>query len=386
MTAATDTVIPQERVIGKIEQGESPVLVVIGGMHGNEHAGIQAIRNVLKSITEQQIPLKGTFYGILGNSQAVSDQKRFIDQDLNRIWDFDHYRQNGQQIYELKERKGLHQFLKQTVTQTNRLFVVDLHTTSSSSAPFFILGDTIRNRAFAKDLPVPKVLGIEEQIGGTMSAYLNERGVVAINFEAGHHSDPDSIKRHEAAIWIALVSSGCLTEAQVPELAGMKKLLKRATRRLPMVFESVFRYGIAPNERFVMRRGFYNFKRVKRGEHLAYSNGSPLFTPKSGRIFMPLYQEQGDDGFFIIKRISPFWLRISEKLRTLDPEKWLTKLPGVSNDPAYSGTLRVNKRIARLYPLKFFHLFGFRKFDERDDVLYVTRRNYDLEPPEKIEL
>jgi predicted deacylase len=386
MSATTDTIVHQDRIIGKVENAEGPILVVLGGTHGNELAGLEAIRNVLERINGQQIELRGSFYGVVGNRKAADANKRFIDKDLNRIWDFDHFKQNGRQLHELQEREELYQFFKDLAGRSNQLFVIDLHTTSSSSSPFCILGDTMRNWQFAKNLPVPKVLGIEEQIGGTLSAYLSERGVVAINFEAGNHVDPQSTERHEAAIWLSLVSSGCLSAAQVPDLAAKQKLLRRSARGLPMVFESIFRYGITPSERYVMRPGFYNFKRVKKGGHLAYRNGSPVFAPMTGRIFMPLYQEQGDDGFFILHRIGPVWQAISEKLRKSKCERWVAKLPGITCHRNEPNTLLLNTKITRFYPRRLLYLLGFRKFFEQGGEHFVSRRQFDLEPPEHIEL
>ena len=48
--------------------------------------------------------------------------------------------------------------------------------------------------------------------------------------------------------------------------------------------------------------------------------------------------------------------------------------------------LRIDTRIARFYPLQFFHLFGYRKFRRTATELLVSRRRYDLTPPKEISI
>ena len=48
--------------------------------------------------------------------------------------------------------------------------------------------------------------------------------------------------------------------------------------------------------------GFINFQHIEEGKVLAIDHGEVVKAPVSGNIFMPLYQNQGADGFFIIER------------------------------------------------------------------------------------
>ena len=59
-------------------------------------------------------------------------------------------------------------------------------------------------------------------------------------------------------------------------------------------------------------------------------------------------------------------------------------LPGVRPDPDRPEVLVVDTRVARLYPLEIFHLFGFRKVRQVGNDLLVIRRRYDLAPPRKM--
>lgn len=98
---------------------------------------------------------------------------------------------------------------------------------------------------------------------------------------------------------------------------------------------------------------------------------------------MPLYQKLGNDGFFIGREISPFWLWLSGVLRSLGIQKIIHILPGVRRDPDDPGTLVVNTSVARLFPLQVFHLLGFRRRRWIDKKLVVSRRKHDTDAPFK---
>jgi succinylglutamate desuccinylase len=52
--------------------------------------------------------------------------------------------------------------------------------------------------------------------------------------------------------------------------------------------------------------GFINFQPVEKGTVLAIHNDEKVSSPYTGNIFMPLYQDQGADGFFIIERTDKY--------------------------------------------------------------------------------
>jgi len=386
MNRVEDVVPKTSRILGRLGEKKEPVFVVIGGIHGNEPAGVEAIERVIRSIEKEKIQIRGCFIALRGNIKALQQGKRFIQMDLNRLWTEANLQCHECEEAEFEELESLYEEIRKAANGLRHAFLLDLHTTSASSSPFFILGDTIRNRRLTARIPVPKVLGIEEQIEGTLSTFMNEEGLVAINFEAGSHEDPGSVHRHEAAIWLALTHTGLVKRDAIPFYSHMRGILRSSAKGLPRIFESIYRYGIAEGENFKMLPGYFNFKPIHKGEVLASSNGKPVKAPLSGRIFMPLYQEQGDDGFFVIRKINPFWLLVSLVLRLTMPRKWVVFLPGIKRCKRDKWTVRVNKKIARWYPVKILHLLGYRKVRDEGNRLLMSRRKYDLFAPEKIEL
>ena len=93
--------------------------------------------------------------------------------------------------------------------------------------------------------------------------------------------------------------------------------------------------------------------------------------PEGGRVLMPLYQEQGEDGFYVVREFEPFWLRVSEVLRRIRAGRFAHWLPGVRKHPDREHVLIVNRKVARWYALEILHLLGYRKQRVRGDVLIV---------------
>jgi succinylglutamate desuccinylase len=123
-----------------------------------------------------------------------------------------------------------------------------------------------------------------------------------------------------------------------------------------------------------MNPGYVNLQPIAESEVLARDRTGDVRAPEGGRVLMPLYQEQGDDGFFVVREFAPFWLRVSEVLRRIRADRIVHWLPGVRRDPRRTGVLRVDRGVARWYALEILHLLGFRKQRERDGELVVLRR------------
>ena len=89
---------------------------------------------------------------------------------------------------------------------------------------------------------------------------------------------------------------------------------------------------------------------------------------------MPLYQPQGAEGYFMIKRIPTWILGISSMLRKTKADHLLTFLPGISWRDASKTQLVVNLNVARFYSKAIFHLMGFRNRELDKHHLLINNR------------
>ncbi len=359
-----------------------PLVIGIGGMHGNEPAGVFALQQVLHSLHSRRLPFRGKLLALTGNCAALARGCRYIDEDFNRLWEPERLQEAGRRraepTSEGQERRELLPAIETALAQRQGPAVfLDLHTTSAAGQPFVVIGDSLLNRRFAFGLQAPVILGLEEQLEGTLLNYLSEQGHVSIGFEGGQHASPEAVQNHITAIWSVLRTAGCLQSQDASELSDRGQASRRKMppeQPVCPVLEIRYHHLIQADDDFVMEPGFTNFQPVKRGQLLARDRHGQIRAQESGQILMPLYQGQGADGFFLVRTVRRFWLRLAVWLRHLRLERLLPLLPGVRRHPDQAATLVVEPRIARWFVTEIFHLLGFRKKRHYAGKLLVSRR------------
>ncbi len=384
-----DGIIKYRRVCGRLEGAQGPTLVLVGGLHGNEPAGLDAAMEVLEALKRQDPPIRGRLFLLAGNLKGLAANQRFLDRDMNRIWTEERIRKirsdpsafDGEA--EVSDQRELLAAIEAILRDARgEAYFLDLHTSSAAGCPFLTVGDTLRNRKFALHFPLPLILGLEEQLEGSLLEYLNNRGLVTLGVEGGRHDAPASRENFRAVLNLAMAAIGMIDPANLPDLEAFRRSLAEACTGVPRVMEIRYRFAIASSDRFRMEPGFTNFRPVRRGELLATDRNGEIRSILDGLILLPLYQGKGNDGFFLATEFRPFWLSVSRWMRKLGMGRWLALTPGVRPHPDREGVLMVNTRIARWFPLKMFRLAGFRKLRRQGKLLLVTRRKYDRRPPE----
>jgi hypothetical protein len=235
-----------------------------------------------------------------------------------------------------------------------------MHTTSSPTLHFITIIVSLYNRKFSSYFSVPVILGLEEYLSGPLLTFMNEYGYISLGFEAGEHFSEVSIDNCEAFIWLALYYGKCLKKKDIVNFDDFHQKLNKSYQNNDF-YQIDFRYLIQKNENFTMVNGFRNFDKINRDILLAYSDGKEIRAQSNGLIFMPLYQKLGDDGFFIIHKISKKWLKVSAALRKYNAHHILRILPGIQRHPDNPFTLIVNPTIAKFLAKEVFHLFGYRQ-------------------------
>ncbi len=290
------------------EQGSGPLLIVLAGIHGNEPAGIEALLRVMGKLRQKNPPFQGFMVGLKGNLQALKARKRFLVRDLNRMWTEDRIKQlktrdTDQLEAEEKELIQLVGTIEHYMEDSQEHYMLDLHTTSAKSGLFSIVTPHFNNYELASSLHVPVVFGLADTLDCTTNLFMINRCIRGLAFEAGQHLDPASIDLHEAAIWIMLEKIGCIDRRSTPQLDDFHERLIRAAQDLPHYVKVIYRHSVSREDDFHMYRGFCNFHQVYKGEPLGRDISGEVICPASGKILMPLYQQQGEDGFFIVKPI-----------------------------------------------------------------------------------
>lgn len=293
------------RIIGKYTSGkQGPLLFVTAGIHGNEPSGVKALETVFRELEKTRPEIEGTIIGVAGNKMALNQNKRYIDEDLNRTWTKENIESGKKDTHEKKEMFEIIDILEQYPERdfTKRYFL-DCHTTSSASLPYVSVQEVNDNDEWAHKFPTYIIRGFSDIITGDIDHYLSRTGMTGFVFEAGQHTDKASVENHEGVIWLALKEACKLDLSQISTYPECVDRFAKKNAPPQKTFEIVYRHGLEDSDIFEMQPGYENFQKIEKGELLAKQNGNEIKSEWDAHIFMPLYQAQGNDGFFVVKEV-----------------------------------------------------------------------------------
>lgn len=309
------------RIIGEYNgKLPGPMLVCFGGMHGNEPAGVKALDRMFEMLekepeTNPSFVFNGSIVGIIGNLEAYKKGKRFIDCDLNRQWTDEKVREVMNTDKSLLKNESLQIFEILTILQEcikeykpTKIVVLDLHTTSSHGGIFSIPSLDEESLKIALGLHAPVITGMLNGIKGTTLHYFNQRNfdipITAVTFESGQHNEELSINRAIAGITNCMRTIGNVSADHIENKHDA--ILLEYSKNLPKVAHLVDRHDISVGDNFEMLPDYSNFQKIKKGEILATDRRGVITASEDGLILMPLYQKQGEDGFFLVQEIQGY--------------------------------------------------------------------------------
>ena len=310
------------RLIGRFDgNADGPMLVCLGGIHGNEPAGVIAIDLIMKMlevepITNPDFLFRGHMVGLRGNLKALRAKKRFIREDLNRALKADKVREilSSDPAALEAEDEEVYQLINAMQFEINRVnpssvIVLDLHTTTAFGGIFVLTANHDESIRVGVSMNAPVITGFDDLLAGTTMGYFrpenfNGLPMTTVVFESGQHDEPLSVNRAIAATINCMQTIGCVRAEDVENRHNY--LLTEYSSGLPKVSRILSRYHVERIEDFEMVPDFKNFDIVKNGDILAYEKGEPVRAPQDSLIIMPKYQEQGVDGFFLVEVVEGY--------------------------------------------------------------------------------
>ena len=202
---------PEVRIEGSLMSPQRRKVLISVCVHGNEQCGWLALEQLSQDgYFEHCLDDKGSCFWskhpnierltlVLANPQATQENKRFIDSNLNRIFDVPHHEQG----YE----HSLLNDLKQHIQESD--WYLDIHSTSAPTQPFAIPLDfhpestcSLESQSVAECLPVTFVLEdiLDSLEGTTMHWAGRDPDKIAVVVECGQHDAPDSVETAKACI------------------------------------------------------------------------------------------------------------------------------------------------------------------------------------------
>ncbi|HWO07633.1 MAG TPA: succinylglutamate desuccinylase/aspartoacylase family protein [Candidatus Paceibacterota bacterium] len=160
--------------------------VIVGGVHGNEPAGIRAI-NTVTTLARKEWQLNGNVYGLVGNPRAVEKNLRFIDENLNRAFG----NPRNASSYEAQRAIEITRWFEELAKTYTEVYVLDLHSVSVGEARIAVFNaNNPKAEAWADRVsPISFHLKDAEYVfPETIAGAIERLGGIALIIECGNHS------------------------------------------------------------------------------------------------------------------------------------------------------------------------------------------------------
>ena len=265
-----------EEIITLTGVGAGPRSIIIGGIHGHERCGIEALKNVSQNLKIE----KGEVVFIFGNPRAIELNKRFVEANLNRMFKSDEFiSEKDRGSYEYARA----QFLKQYLNSADVL--LDIHASSNSKSQPFIICES-NAKGIIEYLPVnTTVSGFDNIEPGGTDYYMNSIGKIGICVECGYLGDPASYNIAEESIINFLKARGHVKN----DLAPSKQSCIR-----------VYYLHITKTDKFRLKRQFRDLEDIAEGEVIGIDGNQEIFADRKSVILFAKDRDMiGEEAFLI---------------------------------------------------------------------------------------
>lgn len=170
---------------------KGPSVLIVGGTHGNEPCGVEAIVEWHKFLTNNpKLLLSGEVHFLLGNPSAFERNVRYVHHDLNRSFS----RVYTSQKVESERSQEISEFLKNF---DELEAVIDLHSVSKGNSQMLIYSREQKDvLPFMVNLtPLNIHLNyVRSHIPGLLIDECQKKSKRSLAIECGNHTDPDAPK------------------------------------------------------------------------------------------------------------------------------------------------------------------------------------------------
>ncbi len=227
--------------IAQFESNKSgPTITLVAYTHGNEIAGIAAFDYLLNQYQIQDKLCCGRLQLIIGNIAAALENKRCLEKDFNRVWDFSAEDSNTVEYQRAEE-------IKPYLLQSD--IVLDIHSTSRPSIPMGLVAhpQTVPN-ALLDALVTPYLVYdiLPFLHGKPLVSFVQEYRpeAICLAIETGQHTEENSRQSAISNSLTLLSHAGIIAPIDMPK--NQKKKIKVHTAIYAKTLETHFLYSKNP--------------------------------------------------------------------------------------------------------------------------------------------
>jgi succinylglutamate desuccinylase len=235
--------------------GEGPVSLIMGGVHGNETPGIKAVDWLREN---PPVIDQGTLHVVYGNPGAILAEKRFVVADLNRVFAPDENLSLRQRMSYERQRA---EQLKPLIEGADVL--LDMHGMGNPKCVPFIIAEPNAEHLYAQ-MPFDTVAsGFDEHEPGGTDYYANKVGRIGICTENGYIGDPKATDKAIDGLKSFLSARGHIDETT--EARQQRKF-------------RIFDVHIA-KQTVILPANIPDFERMEPGAEIGTEGANKLLTP-----------------------------------------------------------------------------------------------------------
>lgn len=271
------------------EAGARPHLVLSILIHGDEVGPVPAALDFMEQLQPRESAFKGRVTLVLGNRRAALLNRRFTEQDLNRVF-----------LAEAPDSFEKNRAAELMPVVRDADLMLDFHQTIQPSVQsFYIFAFDRPTYLWARALGGAEVL-VTRKRGGVFAAgwlsmdeYCLQRGIPAATLELGQKgfSDMSYQKAH------ATMTRAWKLITEMRDVRDLTELERIAAGEAQLNLFKQAGTQRFENPEYRLREGIKNFQPVKGGEVLGTgAAGVELRAPGDGYLLFPKYPERDDSG------------------------------------------------------------------------------------------
>lgn len=237
-----------------------PTSMVLGGVHGNETCGVEALNKILPDLKIEA----GRVIFAYANPKAIEQKVRLTETNLNRMFISENQLSNEQKnSYEFKRA----QYLKPYLEQSDAL--LDIHASSNPESQPFIICEK-NSKRITDYLPIEKVVyGFDDVEPGGTDYYMNKIGKIGICVECGYMGEKKSTETAIESIITFLQIQGHI-------LGSPKKTLQ--------VYFKMYQLYKSKTAEFRLEKKFKDFEQLLPEQIIGYDGNYPVKSEKESII------------------------------------------------------------------------------------------------------
>lgn len=243
-------------------QGAQNALCIIGATHGDEPAGVHALQKISEHIQNKDWVIEGLdIFGLIGNPDAYAKNVRFIDHNLNRMFQAQLLDDETNTSSEVMRAREIESYFLDLRNKYKTVYVLDVHSVSMSDIQMgvYIKDDVVSKEIIERISPIALNFAFNEEcVPGSTSGCAMRLGCVGFAIEAGSHSSPnaslvalDIIERFIEDIGSFTTKN--ISYRSVPQyVVGEKRTYTTIERIIP---QNNFKFSVTPSSELFLAQG-----------------------------------------------------------------------------------------------------------------------------------